>query len=127
MSTITPGKRKLLSRLLKKKGLDVSNSHIPRRAESDSLPLSFAQQRLWFLHQLEPEGGTYNLPLAFRLTGALTVAAPAKSPDELGRRHEALRTVFAVEDDRPVQVILPALKVALPTTDLSAFGEEGRA
>ena len=124
MSTITPGKRKLLSRLLKKKGLDVSNSHIPRRAESDSLPLSFAQQRLWFLDQLTPGVATYNVPVAVRLTGRLDAAALERALTEVVRRHESLRTRFAEVDGRPVQLIEEAAPVRLYMRDLSGIADE---
>ena len=72
-------------------------------------PLSYAQQRFWFLDQLEPGGTAYNLPIAFRLTGALDVPALEKSLDEIVQRHEILRTIFPAMDGRPVQVIVPAL------------------
>lgn len=61
-----------------------------------NLPLSFAQQRLWFLNQLEPNSTAYNFPIALRLTGALNVAALEQSINEVMRRHEALRTTLPV-------------------------------
>ena len=64
------------------------------------LPLSFAQQRLWFIDQLEPESSVYNIPMALRLRGALDVAALQQSLQEIVRRHEALRTTFALHDGR---------------------------
>ncbi|HEX9924488.1 MAG TPA: condensation domain-containing protein, partial [Anaerolineae bacterium] len=75
---------------------------------SGDLPLSFAQQRLWFLDQLAPERPTYNLPNAFHLIGPLNVEALAQSLSEIVRRHEALRTTFEVKDGQPVQIIGPA-------------------
>src|ERR1051325_773983 len=68
-------------------------------------PLSFAQQRLWFLDQYEPENILYNIPAAVRLNGALDVTALERSLNQSLKRHEALRTTFAVVGDRPVQVI----------------------
>jgi len=86
------------------------------------LPLSFAQQRLWFLDQLEPGSASYNLPEAVRLTGALNVGALERALNEIVRRHEALRTTFTLTaDGRPLQVIAPALTLALAVTDLSAL------
>ncbi|MBV9124651.1 MAG: amino acid adenylation domain-containing protein, partial [Planctomycetes bacterium] len=84
-------------------------------------PLSFAQQRLWFLDQLEPGHPFYNIPAALRLTGALDVTALERSLAEIVRRHEVLRTTFAVEDGRPVQAIAPELTLSLPVVDLSGL------
>ncbi|HOR01271.1 MAG TPA: amino acid adenylation domain-containing protein [Anaerolineae bacterium] len=90
------------------------------------LPLSFAQQRLWFLDQLEPARPFYNLPTAVRLRGALSVAALERSLNEIVRRHEALRTRFAATGGHPTQVIAPSLTIDLPQADLSALGEPAR-
>ena len=82
------------------------------------LPLSFAQERLWFLDQLTPGNPAYHIPAAMRLTGTLQVAGLAWSLDEIVRRHEVLRTTITMADGRPVQVIAPALKVRLVIVDL---------
>src|SRR5216110_184315 len=81
-------------------------------------PLSFAQQRLWFLDQLEPGNPFYNIAAAVRLVGALDVAALRRCFNEIVRRHEALRTRFESIDGTPVQVIADALVLALELTDL---------
>lgn len=83
------------------------------------LPLSFAQQRLWFLEQLAP-GPTYNLPAAVRLTGRLDATALSSSVRELIRRHEALRTTFTLVESQPTQVIHPSWDFQLPVVDFSA-------
>jgi amino acid adenylation domain-containing protein len=83
-------------------------------------PTSFAQQRLWFLHQWEPSTPLYNISRCFRLTGRLDVAALERSVNELVRRHESLRTSFSVVDGQPTQVITPSLTVTLPVVDLSS-------
>ncbi|MGZ3184822.1 MAG: type I polyketide synthase, partial [Telluria sp.] len=83
------------------------------------LGLSFAQQRLWFLDQLEPGSPLYNIPVAVRLRGRLDAAAFRNSLNEVVRRHEALRTTFASVDGTPVQVIAPELNLPLEVTDLS--------
>ena len=75
-----------------------------------ALPLSFAQQRLWFLDQYEPGSSVYNIPNAIRLTGALNVSALEQSVQEIVNRHEALRTTFSMVDGEAVQVIAPLLK-----------------
>jgi amino acid adenylation domain-containing protein len=83
------------------------------------LPLSFGQQRLWFLQQLDPESTAYNLPRAIRLSGSLNVAALQRTLDEIVRRHESLRTTFDVVDGQPVQMIHQPAPVDMPLTDLS--------
>jgi hypothetical protein len=83
------------------------------------LPLSFAQQRLWFLGQLEPNSPAYNIPLALRLIGDLNISALQQTLNEVIRRHETLRTRFALMDAQPVQVGAPELRIELPVIDLS--------
>ncbi|MBI5649978.1 MAG: amino acid adenylation domain-containing protein [Chloroflexi bacterium] len=90
----------------------------PSTSSGQALPLSFAQQRLWFLDQLEPNSPFYNLPEAARLTGALDVNALERALNEVVRRHESLRTTFATLNDQPAQIIAPALTLALPVDDL---------
>jgi amino acid adenylation domain-containing protein len=85
------------------------------------LPLSFGQQRLWFLDQLEPGGVAYNMPAAVRLRGALDAGALAWSLGEVVRRHEVLRTVFLLDGEEPVQVPRPAAPPPLPRVDLAAL------
>jgi amino acid adenylation domain-containing protein len=89
------------------------------------LPLSFAQERLWFLHRLEPESAVYNVPTALRLSGALDAAALERALGEVVRRHETLRTTFAEDDGRPVQVIHPFAGFTLPVDDLAGLGADG--
>ncbi|HSG38713.1 MAG TPA: amino acid adenylation domain-containing protein, partial [Thermoanaerobaculia bacterium] len=91
-----------------------------RHERTAPLPLSFAQERLWFLDRLEP-GPLYNIPTAARLTGPLHPPALAAALDEIVRRHETLRTRFAERDRRPVQEILPWTPAALPVVDLSGL------
>jgi amino acid adenylation domain-containing protein len=94
---------------------------VPRDGE---LPLSFAQQRLWFLDQLEPGSAVYNCPAAVRFTGALNIAALEQSFNEVARRHEVLRTSFSSRDGRPLPVITSSLHVPLPVIDLSSLAPE---
>jgi acyl transferase domain-containing protein len=90
-------------------------------AREQPLPLSFAQQRLWFLDQLEPNSATYNVPTAVRLSGALDVVAFGRSLDAIIERHEILRTTFVVVDDQPAQLIGVARPVALRLIDLQVL------
>ena len=90
------------------------------------LPLSFAQERLWFLDQLEPGNTAYGIPAAYRLQGSLDVAALEWGLNEIVRRHEALRTTFEVVDGRPVQITAPDLRLMLPVEYLREFPEAER-
>ncbi|HEX7239937.1 MAG TPA: amino acid adenylation domain-containing protein, partial [Longimicrobiaceae bacterium] len=91
------------------------------------LPLSFAQQRLWFIDRLEPGSPAYNMPFPLRLRGALDARALERSLAEVVRRHEALRTRFDAVGGEPVQVVDPAGPVALPLRDLRGLPEPARA
>jgi amino acid adenylation domain-containing protein len=93
---------------------------------TDGLPLSFAQERLWFLDRLEPGSAFYNIPWALRLGGALDASALERALGEVVRRHESLRTTFAERDDVPVQTIAPFAGFVLPVHDLSALPEAER-
>jgi amino acid adenylation domain-containing protein len=99
---------------------------LPRGPSSGPLPLSFAQQRLWFLDQLEPNSSFYNIGLTLRLTGSLDLSALQRSLDALVARHEALRTIFPSTDGRPRQVITPAGSVPIPIDSLAETEGAGR-
>ena len=88
------------------------------------LPLSFAQQRLWFLDQLEPGLTAYNVAGAVRLLGPLDVQAMAKSLEALVQRHETLRTTFALVDGQPVQRVHPTVEVPVHVEALSGASED---
>jgi amino acid adenylation domain-containing protein/non-ribosomal peptide synthase protein (TIGR01720 family) len=90
------------------------------------MPLSFAQERMWFLDRLSPGGVAYNIPLAVRLGGTLDAAALERALGEVVRRHDALRTTFGEVDGAPVQVVAPFAGFVLPTEDLSELGEVER-
>lgn len=96
------------------------------RADRDAeLPLSFAQQRLWFLAQLEPESSVYNISSALRLKGNLSVPVLEQTLGEILRRHEAFRTTFQrTTDGRPVQVIAPPQPATITTSDLGELPDE---
>ena len=120
-------RRALLDVLLQEEGFkSLLIPKITRRKGGGSPPLSFAQEQLWFMDQLEPGNPFYNLPTGVRLSGPLNVAALEQSLNEILRRHEALRTTFVTVDGNPVQVIAPALTIKLPVVDLSALPETER-
>jgi amino acid adenylation domain-containing protein len=91
-----------------------------------AFPTSFAQQRLWFLDQLEPGTATYNLARAFQIVGQLNVPALTRSVEEVVRRHESLRTIFDSLDGQSRQIVLPHVTIQIPVLDLSTEPEERR-
>jgi amino acid adenylation domain-containing protein len=116
-------KRQRLAELLlaKKRAGETGVERITRRRGPGPAPLSFAQQRLWFLDKLVPDSPFYNVASALRIPAALDLAAMRHSFNEIVRRHEVLRTSFAEIASRPVQVVAPALEVPLPLIDLSGL------
>jgi hypothetical protein len=117
---LSPAKRALLElRLQKKEASGSTQGSIARRANRDSAAVSFAQQRLWFLDQIEPDRASYNVPRALRLTGVLDTTAMQRSLDELLKRHEPLRTRFSSVDGAVQQIISADAKLPLQVIDLS--------
>jgi len=96
---------------------------LPQRRPSP-LPVSYAQQRLWFIDRLEGGSTEYNAPEALRLRGALDHAALTRAIDTIVARHESLRTHFADIDGTPVQVIAPAIRIDVPVDDLRGLRED---
>ncbi|HYA79395.1 MAG TPA: condensation domain-containing protein, partial [Methylocystis sp.] len=90
------------------------------------LPLSFAQQRLWFLHEVAPQDGSYNILVIFRLFGDLDVGIFRFCLQEVVRRHEILRTRFVYCDGEALQDVLPDLQIAVPVVDLSGLPSQRR-
>ena len=84
-------------------------------------PLSFSQQRLWFLDQLEPGDHSYNIPIAVRLDGPLSVSLLGRAVTEIVRRHQVLRSCFPAVDGRPLQVAIPVAEAIVPVVDLSGL------
>ena len=99
---------------------------IGRRQGGDPPPLSFAQQRLWFLDRLEPASPFYNVATGARFPGRLDRRALERSLQEIVRRHEALRTTFELRGGEPVQVIAPDVELALELIDLHEVEAEAR-
>src|SRR5947209_3677081 len=99
-------------------GQAAEDAPLRRANRGEDLPASFAQERLWFLEQLEPGSGAYSVPIGIRISGHLDAPALGLALNEVVRRHEVLRTTFAVSDGRPVQVVSPACPVELTRLDL---------
>jgi amino acid adenylation domain-containing protein len=99
---------------------------IPRRVSKEPAPLSFAQERLWFLEQLDPGTTVYNICRASRLTGKLNTAALEASLTEILRRHEILRSQIRIVDGRPVQITVAMSRFEVPVTDLRSLTETER-
>ena len=94
IAALPPEKRALFERQLQQKGLQLDRATICKRENLNELPLSFAQQRLWFLHQLEPDTTAYNIAIAWRFTGNLDIAVLQSCLNTIVQRHEILRTAF---------------------------------
>ncbi len=92
-------------------------------SRNQPIPLSFAQQRLWFLDKLVGPSATYNTPTALQITGKLNIHALEQAISEIVRRHEVLRTSFQEINDTPVQVIHPTVTVSLPIVDLQGLSD----
>jgi FkbH-like protein len=116
-------KRELLEKRLKGilKPAGSTGSVIPSRAPDAPVPLSHSQERLWFIHQMEPDTCAYNLPCALRIMGELNASSLEAALNALIERHEILRTTFASFDGRPAQVIQPKQRIDLPVIDLQEY------
>ena len=119
LKRLSPEKRaQLLKAIMDEKSSSERASKISRRPQPDITPLSFAQQRLWFIEKLEPGTAVFNMPTAIRLEGSLDVEALERALSEILRRHETLRARFSEVDGRPVQTIAPALPISITHIDL---------
>jgi amino acid adenylation domain-containing protein len=128
LTEFSPERQQLLARWRAARPTAAPGPEIPRLPrDGRDLPLSFAQQRLWFLDQLQPGNPLYNVPTALRLTGPLDLAALTQSIAAVVARHEILRTTFRATGGEPTQVIAPALAVPLRQQDLTALPAPERA
>jgi amino acid adenylation domain-containing protein len=124
---LSPKKRELLELLIKEKKQKAEGqpakpvvSPIAKRSADSPAPLSFIQQRLWFIEQLTPGTPAFNIPLAVRLRGILNIELLHKALHEIIQRHETLRTGFASPQGTPSQLILPSADLQIPVVDLRA-------
>src|SRR5213594_4160281 len=124
---LSPAKRTLLDLRMKKKEAEAAvEGGIPHREGRQKAALSFAQQRLWFLQQLETESPAYNVYGSVKLKGRLNEEALRRSLKEIVRRHEALRTRFVEVEGRAMQVVGDGAEVELPIIELSGVQERER-
>ncbi|MBV9773367.1 MAG: amino acid adenylation domain-containing protein, partial [Gemmatimonadetes bacterium] len=125
LAKLPPEKRRLLEERLRGERPHLVELR-PHPRDGGPLRLSFAQQRLWFIDQLEPGRSTYNMPYALRVGGRLHLPALERALGEVVRRHESLRTRFPLREGEPVQQVDPARTARLPLVDLGGIGEGGR-
>jgi alpha-ketoglutarate-dependent taurine dioxygenase len=127
ISELPADKLTLLIKAASLKSRSTSQNRIsPQERDGRWFPLSFAQQRLWFLDRMDNGGSFYNESLAVRLTGSLNCSALTRSINEIVRRHEILRTTFPMCEGEPLQVIAPAWEISLPLIDLRGLDPVGR-
>jgi amino acid adenylation domain-containing protein len=127
LARMTPAQRQALLAQIMGERAGAPTAGIPRRTGDGPAPLSFAQQRLWFLDRLQPGDARYNIVQSLRVRGPLDAGALACALTEVVRRHEVLRTTFAEREGEPVQVVHPAHPVPLERTDLSGPEDSERA
>lgn len=126
---LSPAKRALYELLLKKKReqeIAASAQPIARAQEASSYPLSFAQQRIWFIHQLMPDNPAFNVHVTEQIKGALNVPALESGLKEVVRRHKTMRTRFITFEGKPVQVVSEDANFILAMIDLSQLNEYER-
>ncbi len=121
-------KRRLLEKVLRGELSQTQTGQrtIPRHPRDRPIPLSFAQQQLWFLAELAPGTPVYNEAISIHRVGALDTGALSRSLNEIVRRHEAWRTTFATVDGQPAQIVQPAWQLELPVVDLRGLPETER-
>lgn len=125
--SLSPEKKALLDqRLGVAAQKHVKSPVIPRRQNQDPTPLSFAQRQMWVIDRMTPGNPAYNVPVGYRIKGALDVTALEDSVNEIIKRHEVLRTTFAVKDGDPLQLIHPALTINITVTELDHLSGEER-
>jgi len=123
-ANLSPSKQALLAKRLEP-SLEY-RAVIPRRPNQMSYPLSFVQERLWFLHQLEPDSSAYNRPLILNLSGTVNHKALEQALSQIVSRHEVLRSTYSVVEGQPRQQIRPPKPICLPSIDLCNTPEQER-
>jgi amino acid adenylation domain-containing protein len=114
-------KPEIVALLQRAQAMQTPTVGIPRASREGTLPLSFAQQRLWFLEQLQPGTAVYHIPAAVRLTGALNIPVLVQALNAIVQRHEVLRTNFLATSGTPSLHIAPNRSITLPMVDLRSL------
>ncbi|MDP4191497.1 MAG: condensation domain-containing protein, partial [Bacteroidota bacterium] len=127
IENLTPEQLALLSEKLNKlSGIKKKKEQIEKRKNIEEYPMSSAQKRLWFLHQLDPQSSNYNIFSALCLKGEFDLYALEYSLNQIIKRHEVLRSVYSTKGNEPVQIILPSIEIKLPLTDISELDETAK-
>jgi amino acid adenylation domain-containing protein/non-ribosomal peptide synthase protein (TIGR01720 family) len=123
IAALSPQQRLLLEQL-KRKQVTATNLSIQPRSTDEKLPLSLAQERLWFLHQIDPENPAYNIAIAWELQGNLNISILLKSLQAIIQRHETLRTAFVSDSGKAYQEIISVIHLSLPVIDLQSLSKK---
>ncbi|NWJ45584.1 MAG: amino acid adenylation domain-containing protein [Chloroflexi bacterium] len=127
IAALSPEKRALLQKMsVEKRTPPIPDYSIFPQTHTGIVPVSFAQEQLWFLYQLDPARLDYNMPAALRLQGELNVVAMESSLHEIVQRHEILRTNFKLVDSSPAQIIAPTRGLPVKNFDLHSLPPEER-
>ena len=130
IASLSPEQRALFERLRGAKKPAAPRGHqlppVPRRGAGELWPLSFDQERLWFLYSLNPQDTAYNIDTASRIRGPLDMPSLSRAFQEIPCRHESWRTTFHAVEGKPVQVIAPEIGLPSPVVDLRALPAELR-
>jgi amino acid adenylation domain-containing protein len=124
-SIIAQNKEDLLAFLLEEEGVTLSPSDIiPRKHSTDPSTLSFAQERMWFFYQLEPDNPFYNNSTILNFKGFLDLEVLEKAVNKIVQRHEILRTNFVLTNNQPTQIVSPNQTISIPVGDLQELPSE---
>src|SRR5262245_17608505 len=125
IADLSQDRRELIERLLRQRGT-ILPSTIPLRPETGDMPLSFAQEQLWFLEQLQPGNPSYHIAASVRFQGALDSISLEQALRTIVARHDILRTTFVPRDGKAVQGIAPTVILDVPLVDLRALPDGER-
>ncbi|MFG2115841.1 amino acid adenylation domain-containing protein [Streptomyces sp. NPDC048718] len=130
LAGLTPTQRALLDRTMRERASRASAAPVlgpvTRRTADGPVPLTVDQERIWLIHQFDPEDPVYTVHFTSRLLGALDVEALQRAVDSFVARHEAMRTTFAQDGDKPVQLVRPSMEVPIRQVDLRSLAAELR-